>query len=691
MPEIANMFRPTPVCQAVLALCAALAAPALHAQAATPEAQRLAPVVVTAGGYEQDIKEAPASISIITREELAKQPFNSVQDAVRYLEGVSVVGASANKQDISIRGMPGKYTLILVDGKRQGTREMLNREELGMVQASQIPPLSAIERIEVVRGPMSSLYGSDAIGGVINIITRKVPDAWHGSLDLDATLQQHSDLGNSRGAGFYLAGPIKDEMLGLQIYGKSSDRSEAQVVDGAYRTRDQSLTAKLSLKPTANQDIEFEAGQQSFKRSGTAGKTVAAGGAPLDLETERTHVALSHTGRWDFGTSNLSLYQEVGKADNTASGVATTSYPNTKLTNTVLDGKLAMPFSRQMVTLGGQFMQSRLEGTNKEAADASGGLNTVSELKSTSWALFGEDEFSVTDKLTLTGGLRLDHHSSYGAHWSPRGYAIYKLSDTLTLRGGVARSFRAPELRQISADYIQATGGATGAPRGTIAGNPDLKPETSTNTELGIRYDAPSGLAAAFTLFRNDFKNKIFSQCVSGCSGSSGAVYEWANIGEVTLQGVETSLTWPLARNLRLVGNYTYTDSERKSDDELAFDGTSLKGKPLDRTPRHVLNLKTEWQPMEKLMVFAGMNVQSEQYWANFRNGSTTTRRRPGATTYDLGASYVVNKNMTVRLSMLNITDKRVPVDYRARTAGLDGNWMVDEGRRLWLSTSISF
>lgn len=691
MSEFSVSFRISPVRRAVLALAAGLMASTAYAQTPSESVQSLTPVVVTAGGHEQQIQDAPASVTIITREQLAKQPFNSLQDAVRNIEGVSIVGASANKQDISVRGMPGKYTLILVDGRRQGTRETLNREELGMVQASQIPPLSAIERIEVVRGPMSSLYGSDAIGGVINIITRKVPTEWHGTLDLNTTLQEHSDLGNSRGTNFFLSGPIKEELIGLQLYGKYNDRSEASVIDGAYGTRDESITARLSIKPTSNQDIMLEVGQQAYKRSATPGSTLASTDTRNDLSTERTNFALSHTGRWDFGTSDISLYQEIGKSSNTINNLATTTYPDTRLTNTVLDGKVTLPLRNNLLKLGTQFMQSRLEGTNKEAANTTGAMNTVSELKSHTWALFAEDEYNLTENLTLTGGARLDNHNLYGAHWSPRGYAVYHFTDTLTLRGGVARAFRAPELRQSADGYIQATGGATGAPRGTIAGNSSLKPETSTNTEIGLRYDSPTGVGAGITIFNNDFKNKIYSQCVTGCAGTAGAVYEWNNIGRVVLRGVETNLVWPITKAIRLTGNYTFTDSKRKSAEEVAFNGESLQGKPLDRTPKHVLNLRSEWQTNDKLSVYAGMNMQSEQFWANYRNSSQTTRRRPGATTFDLGGSYVVSKSVTVRLALLNLTDKRVPVDYRTRAAGLEGNWQVDDGRRLWLSTSLSF
>lgn len=177
------------------------------AQKNVEEAQSLAPVVVTASQREQQIREAPASISVITRKDLEAKPYTSVTEAVKSVEGVTVVGSSPNDQDISIRGMPGEYTLILVDGKRQKTRETMNRGT-GGVQSNLLPPLSAIERIEVVRGPMSSLYGADAMGGVVNIITRKVPKEWHGSVSVGGVLQQESDQGNTSHMNFWLGGPI---------------------------------------------------------------------------------------------------------------------------------------------------------------------------------------------------------------------------------------------------------------------------------------------------------------------------------------------------------------------------------------------------------------------------------------------------------------------------------------------------
>ncbi|MDO4968388.1 MAG: TonB-dependent receptor plug domain-containing protein, partial [Comamonadaceae bacterium] len=165
MPQKSVPFftRPT-----LLALAAAACASAI----AQDNTQTLSEVVVSASGFEQDIRDAPASITVITNEQLAERRVNNLAQALEGVEGVDV-GAGTDKTggpNISIRGMPSEYTLILIDGRRQNSAGNVTPNGFGGTQTSFIPPVSAIERIEVIRGPMSTLYGSDAMGGVINII-----------------------------------------------------------------------------------------------------------------------------------------------------------------------------------------------------------------------------------------------------------------------------------------------------------------------------------------------------------------------------------------------------------------------------------------------------------------------------------------------------------------------------------------
>src|SRR5690554_7909293 len=150
---------------ALAVLSPAVLAPAALAQgeASKPELQK---VVVSAAGFEQKITDAPASVSVVTSEELKSKPYSGLADALRDVEGIDV-GAGTDKNgnvSITMRGLPADYTLVMIDGKRQSDIGDIGPNNFGNSQFMYMPPLSAIERIEVVRGPMSTLYGADEIG-----------------------------------------------------------------------------------------------------------------------------------------------------------------------------------------------------------------------------------------------------------------------------------------------------------------------------------------------------------------------------------------------------------------------------------------------------------------------------------------------------------------------------------------------
>ena len=293
-------------------------------------------VVVTASGFEQQIKEAPASISVITREELETKPFHNLADAVADVEGVTVErGGKAGGMNISIRGLPSDYTLVLVDGKRLNQNSSGARPNgFGDVDTNFIPPMAAIERIEVVRGPMSTLYGSDAMGGVINIITRKVSQEWMGQITLDGTAQGDNRYGNNYGSAFYLSGPIATDKLGLTVRGGSYRRlsangsypvNQAEYNSGNYTgdiagfsglgdSLQRNLGLRLALTPNRNHDILFDidSNWQVFDNAngelGTLNSSVArnrqGGGYEPEMRFNRQRYALTHLGRYGGSVSS---------------------------------------------------------------------------------------------------------------------------------------------------------------------------------------------------------------------------------------------------------------------------------------------------------------------------------------------------------------------------------------------------
>ncbi|WP_236581326.1 TonB-dependent receptor domain-containing protein [Hydrogenophaga sp. BPS33] len=686
-------FRPT-----FLALLCALSATA-HAQNPEASTPTLGTVVVTATAREQAVKEAPASISVITREDIDASPATNLRELVGRLEGVVTSAGSPSDNDISIRGMPGEYTLFLVDGKRQSTRETMNRGT-GGVQSNLLPPLAAIERIEVVRGPMSSLYGSDAMGGVINIITRKVPQKWGGSVEVGSVVQERSELGNTGNTHFWLGGPVKHDVVGLQIYGGVSKRREDTAYypnsgfQGAYGSEDRNLTAKATFKIGPDHTVSAEVGTQAYTWEQTPGKTLAANGNRLRTRHDRDHWALTHEGRSGQWTTRVALQQEQASRTDWTNGVQAIASPD--LTNTVLDAGLTTPLGNSVFKFGAQISRVDLEGISRQdAIPGSTYAANVDKVSLNNWALYAEDEYFLTDRLTLTGGVRMDHDERYGNEWTPRLHGVYKLSEATTLRGGVSKGFKAPTIRQSTAGYCMTSGGpvANFQPPGTLCGNPDLKPETSTNTEIGLHHDFAAGSSVSATLFHNDFKNKVtsYDTGVTDPRVPTRNIYVYDNLSQVTLKGIELSASTPLAKNWKLSGNYTYTKSKRGAGGEPAFNGSSLAGQPLDRTPEHVLNAQVDWKASHALALFARVNAMSEQYWAGFRNFANGTLRRPGSATFDIGGSYDFNRTLSLKFALLNVADRVMPVDTRSRAAGLAGNWLVDEGRRLAVSLNAGF
>lgn len=650
-------------------------------------------IVVTASGFAQEMRDAPASITVITKEQLQNKPISNLNDAVKDVEGVSIIGGSM-KPDISIRGLSGDYTLIMVDGRRQNSRESRPNGS-GGYESGFIPPVEAIERIEVIRGPMSSLYGSDAMGGVINIITKSVAEEWHGSMGMGGILQESNEYGNSANTDFYVSGPLIKDKLGLQVYGGMNYRREDKLLEGTPRRDDKNITAKLAFTPVEGQKFLAEMGRSTQEHTSTPGKSIddyaIRGGLKQknnksEVHNDRNHWALTWKGDWDEINSDVSVYQEntirktnTGKWEKT-SEIWNMAYDarQPEITNTVVDGKVTAFLPDNILTVGGQYQYAKLKDDS-----AIKGKKTVTEtITADQKALFVEDEFSVTDSLTLTGGLRMDDHEFYGKHWNPRAYAVYKLTDEITIKGGVAKAFRAPSLRELSPNFGTSTQGGAAI----MYGNRDLKPETSVTEELGIAYDHESGFSASATLFNTEFKNKLTSYQVAGetdpLTGLNMFIYD--NVGKANIRGVEMATRIPVAQDWNLGMNYTFTDSERKSDDE-KLNGQSLKGQPLEMTPRHAANANLDWQFRPDLNFYTRANYTGKQIWAAQRNGAKQPRERSGITTMDLGLTYKVMPNALLNLAVLNIANEK------GDDINKDGNWQIDEGRRYWANLKINF
>lgn len=689
------------ILRGLMASAAIIAAGGATAQEATTELGDaetlvLAPMVVTASGNLQTVTNAPASISVVPGEQLEREMVRDLSDALRYVPGVTTIG-NANEGDISIRGLPGTYTLILVDGVRQGTRESRPNGSGGMEQ-SFMPPPQAIDRIEVLRGPASTLYGSDAVGGVVNIITKKVSDVQTGGFSLGYTKQEHSKYGDEFLASGYLSGPIIADRLGYQIWGSAYGRDEDEILNGTQGRENYEIGGRLTLTPNAENTFRLDAGVARLRNESTPGQTLDVIAPDGVQYNDRNYVRLSHEGAYGWGTTFLSLQREEGERTTYSDGIENVRSP--RILSYVLDANTTLSLGDHLLTLGGQYIDNELTDQNP-------GLRDGTDRKFTAWqyALFAEDEWQITNRFALTAGLRMDQHEQYGTHFSPRLYGVYNYTDTVTFKGGVSTGYRTPEIRQIAPGYAYTTGGggcfygpASELPEGmnpcaVIEANPDLEPETSVNYEASVLYDNLTNLTASATLFYTELKDQINNERVYDANGDFArwsqdpnyTLFRFYNLDEARMQGVELAGSWQATDTIGLTASYTYTDSEQKT-------GT-YAGLPLTRTPEHFGSVKVDWDtPVDGLAAFAAGNYIGSQVNAGLRIGTSGTpvykdgaivAREYGAYfTADIGANYQVTETVTLNAAIYNLFDEQGMPD--------DINDVVD-GRRYWVSLSANF
>lgn len=625
-------------------------------------------LVVSASGYEQSTQDAAASITVLQADEIQKKNYRDVTDALAAVPGVFVTGGGSSS-DITMRGLDGKYTLIMVDGKRQGSRETRPNSDGPGIEQGWLPPITAIERIEVIRGPMSSLYGSDALGGVINIITKKVQDEWHGEMSVGTVVQEDNDSGDSLQTDFYAAGPLVEDTLGLEVYGQISERDEDSFEGGYNEQSMENLTSKVTWQVNDDQSVKFEAGTETQERESTPGKSVGLldrRGNPAERsasEYQRDHFSISHS--LDTENAQHETYLSYEDNDNTSREMVYES--------TVLNHQSHLFFTNHTLTVGGQY-------ENQELSDSGNQLDAdLTNLERWQAAIFAEDEYYLTETFSLTTGLRYNKDENYGSEFTPRIYGVWQTTDNVTLKGGISAGYRSPDLRQATDGWGQITGRGSGI----LLGNSNLEAEKSISHELGLAWTNHHGTQAEITAFYTKFDDKITEErlCESGDLSVLSCPYQgedWSfvstrfNVDEVVTQGIEASLAMDITTTLAWDVGYTFTDSEQKSG--------PFKGEPLNRIPKHRLHTNLSWDATEKLNIWGEANYIGETTQGLGR--TTMNDEIPDYTLVDTGLSYQASDNVTLYAGIYNLFDKTIDQDTYDKTL---------DGRRYQAKVNVSF
>lgn len=655
MPVYSPLHRPT-FHRGAVVLSSVLLAPAVVAAEDTLE-NELETVVVTASGYEQTLAEAPASISVLDRQELISRAYRDLTDALQEIPGVTVTGTGSSK-DISIRGMPAQYTLILVDGRRQTGRESQPNGSGGFEQ-DWLPPVESIERIEVVSGPMSSLYGSDAIGGVINVITRKNAKKWTGRLRLETIQQENSDSGNHYQGQAYLSGPLVKDLVSLDLTGIYQKRHEDMIERGYPEKEFHNFRGRLRITPTEHQSIDLEYARQEQTRTALSGVSLPSRNQDSETKNDRTYYAVAHNGR--FGSLIGQSFFQVEAVDNVGRDI--------EIRNTVANTQWSLPLGAHFLSLGANYQHERLEDVTSNQ------LSEQTLIKSEQLALFAEDTWTIADAFSLTLGARVDDNDLFDTHVSPRLYGVWTLRDNLILKGGISTGYRAPNLREITADWGQESRG------GDIYGNPDLQPETSTSKELSLIYQGSDNLTLTLAAFHNKFDDKISriacpaDICSDGPNRFGADPTYRVNIDEAVTYGGEVALSANILETLSINTSYTYKYSEQKTGE--------FAGEPLTEIPRHLFRLNTNWQPTPALNLWNRITYRGKEAEApSSGGGGGSSLQTPSFTFVDMGGSYKLHTNLELLFGVYNIFDKKLTYDEYG---------YVEDGRRYWLGVSASF
>ncbi len=555
-------------------LALSLTAPAVAAgQEQKPEQKAVEPVVVTATKVETPPEQIGASISVVNGDDFQTYHYPSVDEALRNVPGVEIrrSGSYGKTSSITIRGANANQVQVMVDGVR------VKSPTLGQVDLSDLSP-DLIERIEIVRGAQSTLYGADAIGGVVNIITRKGRGG-----PIQATVQQEVGNYDTLASRATVSGAYK-----ILNYALSTSHLES---NGQFRNDDASIDA-LNARVGATLPLESSVDfifRYNKNDTGVPVKGVFPGPQPIvpiinpnaRQQSETTIYTLQGKTRpvqWWETQGRLSRYENnAGFQDPADPGVDFdfTSFSQIDVVrkeaewvNSFFVGKWSTS------TVGLEYR--REEGENK------GVFRTATETNSA----FFEQQLRFFERLFITGGFRIEDNSVFGTNTTGRGSVAFVIKETGTrLHGSAGMGFRAPTFNDLFFPDF---------------GNPNLQPEKSLSYDAGVDQKLwKDRIRLGLTYFQTNFSNLI-TCCVALPTAPFGGP---VNVGRARSAGIEFVSEVDLLPNLVASLNYTYTDSENLATD-----------RPLPREPRHRWNIGLTWEPISRLSLFTQVHVVSEQF-----------------------------------------------------------------------------
>jgi len=481
-------------------------------------------VVVTATRTAQTVDDSLAPVTVITREDIERLRPTSLPDLLAGQPGVDVSssGAFGKLSAVSLRGTSAGQTLVLIDGIRVGSATT------GTASLELIPP-EQIERIEIVRGPRASLYGADALGGVIQIFTR--PGASGGSG------WEASASGGSFGtfSGRVAArGALGDTRYHLTASGLSSDGYDVQKdgVAGSFGPTpiepddDRYRNTALNVGATHRLGNGAELGAQALRAQGRTDYDGFPNRTDFVQQVLSAHLGGELAAGW---YSRLTVGESRDESDSLIDGADLSTF-DTRRSSASWQNDLSLP-GAQLLTVGLDGWRDRVDGTTAFTEDSRD-----------NWAVFAQDQFALGRHQFILG-LRRDDDESFGAQTTGNATWGMALRDDLRLTASYGTAFKAPTFNDL---YYPNDG--------FYGGNPDLDPETARNVELGLRYEL-AALSFNMNVFRNDIDDLIIFDAAQATVD---------NIDRARIDGAEGGVTWR-TEDWRAHAALTVLDTENRT------------------------------------------------------------------------------------------------------------------------------
>jgi outer membrane receptor for ferrienterochelin and colicins len=540
------------------ATAADISNPAAQSQEET--AAREAKMMVTAKSNQID-HDIPISTTIITAEDIAAANASSISDVLIQQAGISLGVNSASvygRKNISIRGSATGHVLILVDGKKvSGSDAQIGHSDFEYNWV----PMGAIERIEVIKGPASSIYGSQGIGGVINIITKKSRDKFSGEVDVSYGASS-DDGGDEFKLGLNVGGQIADR-FSMFVSAERIDLDPSRDEDDSTETKIEGKEinnglARFQFNIDETQYIEASYGQ------GTEDRIEVDDILYYDIDRKNYSIGYNK----EFNSVTLDFDAYVTDSDTHYFTTSTTGGYAHTMTDSAVRGEVDIAaFKNHYIVTGAEFKNQDYEKAYDKAASSD--KNFANDMDNTS--IFLQDEINITEAFIVTAGARYDYHEKFNGELSPKIGALYKLGEHHRIRANYGEGFMAPTVTQNSSSY-EAT-----AMRGiTIHGNDDLQPESSKSYELGYEFFTDT-TEFKVSVYKTDVENLIDTQYLEGSSDEK----MYVNVDSATLQGFECELSQDITQNYNIRIGYQYLDTEDEST-----------GEELENRPRHTVNVR---------------------------------------------------------------------------------------------------